>query len=456
MSTLQLLIDDYFTYIHPLIPLPHEPTFRMQFNRRDDLTDRKFLALVANMIAVLVASFPRRPRQLMASTEMQSRYPNAGALIRVCLRVAAEARGPGFLSGRLDLHDALCSYLTGIIYAYTFEFKRARLYFGESLLITRNLNLHRAPEPDSTFENRYPRGGPDNQVDFIKREMGRRLFWVSYVSNQHLRQLGSGDADLLIPPLSSNTPPPPLPLEVDDAWITRTEIKEPPPGLVSEIVGFNANVMIMRACNDLVAVETAVGFDEVNDIDRQTKIVFQCLQAAKHATDSLPPELQLNPLSPSGWPSLEDPYYHSRRTDLWAEEDRPEAKPYGAVYSRRRVQYEIQKANIYATQLATRSYLVEKYWALCELEDEMSERSQLNQKHDPALTAPDSGRLRNEAKSSIDRSKMAYERDNILRDLSVLLSSINQVNMEPNGTSLVSYFSPFLERNQIMADPNLE
>ena len=36
LPTLKLLIDDYFKYIHPLIPLPHEPTIRMQLQRRDD------------------------------------------------------------------------------------------------------------------------------------------------------------------------------------------------------------------------------------------------------------------------------------------------------------------------------------------------------------------------------------------------------------------------------------
>jgi len=33
---------------------------------------------------------------------------------------------------------------------------------------------------------------------------------------------------------------------------------------------------------------------------------------------------------------------------------------------------------------------------------------------------------------------MAVEREDIVRDLAVLLRSINQVNMEPNGLSFVS------------------
>ncbi|PIG80257.1 Zn(II)2Cys6 transcription factor [Aspergillus arachidicola] len=47
LSTIRLLIDDYFTYIHPLIPIPHEPTFRAALDRREDVTNRTFLALAA-------------------------------------------------------------------------------------------------------------------------------------------------------------------------------------------------------------------------------------------------------------------------------------------------------------------------------------------------------------------------------------------------------------------------
>ena len=58
IDTLQVLIDDYFLYIHPLIPLPHEPTFREAFRNREDKTNMSFLCLIASMMETLVASFP--------------------------------------------------------------------------------------------------------------------------------------------------------------------------------------------------------------------------------------------------------------------------------------------------------------------------------------------------------------------------------------------------------------
>lgn len=37
------LLDDYFTFKNPLLPFPHEPTFREKFRQRQDRTDNYFL-----------------------------------------------------------------------------------------------------------------------------------------------------------------------------------------------------------------------------------------------------------------------------------------------------------------------------------------------------------------------------------------------------------------------------
>jgi hypothetical protein len=110
--------------------------------------------------------------------------------------------------------------------------------------------------------------------------------------------------------------------------------------------------------------------------------------------------------------------------------------------SKRSVQYEIQKANIYASQLGTRSYLVEKYWNLYELQGRPSSPGQA------PTTSPTIGcfvagvdaKIQAQAPSdAMDAGEqtMAIEREDIVRDLAVLLQSISQVNMEPNGLSFV-------------------
>ena len=443
LPTLQLLIDDYFTYIHPLIPLPHEPTFRMQLERRDDLVDKSFLALVANMVASLVASFPRRPRQLLNTVDLRRRFPNAGVLVHTCLQVADEARGPSFLAGPLTIYDAIASYLSAISYAYIFDFKRCRLFHGQSVLIMRILNIHRPsqnPVPATDFTGAYYNGAdgaPHDSIDYVHEEMCRRLFWVSYVSSRHLSQFGTVDADLLFPPLASKAPPPPLPLEIDDAYISKTHITEQPAGFVSELTGFNSNINATTTWDDFVAMDAAVGLDEFSDINKQKRLIAQCVRNVKRATASLPPELVLNPASEGGWPSLENRFSHSRRDEPWSWQDEAASADQQNPYTRRRIQFEIQKANIYSTQLATRSYLVEQYWERVELQDKLKARKAVDSNQDPALEASEPQSPGSET-VNMEQQEMANERDEILRDLSILLSSVNQVNMEPNGGSFVS------------------
>ncbi|RMZ76572.1 hypothetical protein DV737_g4782, partial [Chaetothyriales sp. CBS 132003] len=130
LDTLEVLIDDYFIYIHPLIPVPHEPSFRAAFARREDKTDRIFLGMIAAMVEALVASFPRRARRLFTSEQAKHQYPNAGALIDHCHAIFVEARGIGYLDREPSVNEATSSYLAGISASYVFDVRRTRMYWA--------------------------------------------------------------------------------------------------------------------------------------------------------------------------------------------------------------------------------------------------------------------------------------------------------------------------------------
>lgn len=114
---------------------------------------------------------------------------------------------------------------------------------------------------------------------------------------------------------------------------------------------------------------------------------------------------------------------------------------------RRAIQYEIQKANIYASQLGTRSYLVEKYWNIYGAHQKMMHQKPA-ENGSPA-TPGSTVKLEGESPGdiailqyshaqvdSIGRM-MVEERRIVIRDLMVLLRSVNEINMEPNGASIV-------------------
>lgn len=464
-GTLTILVDDYFTYIHPLIPIPHEPTFREQLRRREDLRDRSFLALLAGMIEALVASFPRRVKQVFASPEARAQFPHASALISRCHSVFTEARGKGFIDrDDLNLYDACSSYMAGISFAYTFDLRRWRLYCSECVVILRTLNYQKAEDPHSF----------DPHVDLIEQQVGRRLFWLCFVGSMTMRQLGSSDSDIIMPHAHSDALPP-MPAEVDDRYIMATQILGQPHNELSEIVGFNYNIKIYRAFHAMTAQETAFGSDVLFDWDRQRTSIRNAIRDVKAITKNAPPELRLQKTQDLGeWPPRQNDIsqyshlFNGRRdtsTDqvgLLPPDDPRRASP----YPRKLVQFEMQKANIYGTQLATRSYLVERYWNLYEIreQEKASQQATADNKssvHSGPQSSPTVSFLASgfESRFQPPRSahtpsdsmgmddgeqQMSIEREDIVRDMARLLKSVNQVNMEPNGHSFVSLYSHIL------------
>ncbi|MCJ1249531.1 hypothetical protein MMC30_006757 [Trapelia coarctata] len=446
---LQLLIDDYFTYIHPLIPIPHEPSFREALQARQDLTNPTFLALLASMIGCLVASFPRKPRQHLKDMNRENLFPNSMTLIERCHKITVEARGPGYLDKEMTVYDAVVSYLQGLTAAYTFNWRQCKLYLGECLTISRILGLHRSfHTPSGTVGPARGPGsrGPEPGVDYITQEMGRRTYWVMFVGIKSMQQMGASYGELFVPPATNAEPYPPLPAEVDDAYIYPSHIRAQPPGLVSEIVGFNANVRIFCSYNGLSAMELAYGINEIFDWDRQKRMLESCLRAVKSALDDVPQELMLRPGSRTGNFGAgaydEDGVYRAPVADLQGGPIHPEMQNGDAMAARRRIQWEIQKANIYASQLGTRSHIVEKYWNLCDAHNRL--KAEAGPSPDPPGTANAGGDHPLEEGGEFDLSEQDFvaERENIVKDLLNVLGTINQVDMEPNGGSFVrpTYF----------------
>ena len=445
IDTLQVLIDDYFLYIHPLIPLPHEPTFREAFRNREDKTNMSFLCLIASMMETLVASFPRRARRLFTSDQARQRFPNAGAVIDHCHHVFVEARGTGHLDRPPNLNEAIASYLAGLAAVYNWDINRMRMYFGECVMMIRGLHFHRPPELSETQQNQ--------PVNYIYQESGRRLFWLMFVGAMSGRQLDDPEGDILMPPVAFVEMLPPLPLEVDDQYILVNTVQPQPAEIVSELVGFNLNAKIYRAFHVLAAMETAFGTKTVYDWSRQRQVIRHALQSVKAATADAPHELKLVLTDDFGeWPptSYEDSAYAIQDNAYGQGQYSYPASRRGSLvlpYPKRTVQYEIQKANIYATQLATRSYLVERYWNLYDIHD----RAQVSQVHTGeragSITSSSSPKASNHQMRTpsdthgidADEQAMALEREDIVRDLAILLQSINQINMEPNGMSFVSH-----------------
>lgn len=268
-----------------------------------------------------------------------------------------------------------------------------------------------------------------------------------------MQQLGASFGELLIPPPTPNEPYPPYPVEVDDEYIYLEKIDQQPAGIVSKLTGFNLACEIYMTVTPLATMEMAYGIDEVFDFNRQKKILEECLRSAKKVLDGVPKELVLMQPNASGNgfsiperryfpPAQEYPGIRSNGVDTlpWLQD---------ASDARRQLQYEIQKANIYVSQLGTRSYIVEKYWNLHESHERMKENSSTS----PSLanfpstmaTGLDGMLPKQSPGSNYDRTEsvVVAERENIVKDLLQVLGAISQVNMEPNGGSFVGFSHQF-------------
>jgi hypothetical protein len=176
---LSLLVDDFFTYIHPLAPFPHEPTFKDQFNKRHDQTSPEFLALLASMIGCLVASFPRSARLHLKNQQSSNLFSRAITMIERCRAVALEARGPHFMNKEeVTVYDAATSYFLGLAAGYTMQWKLCRRFMTETLSFVREMGYHKPRDLGSSVLGVTYRGPP---FDHIQDQIGKRIFWVMFL-----------------------------------------------------------------------------------------------------------------------------------------------------------------------------------------------------------------------------------------------------------------------------------
>ncbi|KAJ5130777.1 uncharacterized protein N7515_006816 [Penicillium bovifimosum] len=453
LHTVQLLLDDFFTYIHPLVPVPHEPTFRAAFERREDATNHTFLALLASMIGLLVASFPRRPKLRLNTEAERAAFPHSIALVKRCLDIAIQARGIGYLDRNATVYDAAISYFLAVCAGYIYNMRRCRIYLSEcrSMLQVYDLCRPATNLSISTLGGPHPLPSAHSftespHVDLITQELGRRLFYVTFVGYQTLHQMGSSDLKIHVPPETPSDRYPPLPLEIDDEFLFPTHCEPQPPDRVSQLVGFNANVRVYSSYNALLSWEIAFGSGHIFDWEHQRNSIWGCLKKAKSALLDVPSELSLHHPQhkfAAGTSGFGDSAAFSYSDDHIHQE-------------RRAIQYEIQKANIYASQLCTRSYLVEKYWSLSEAFSKYGKSSastglgsttphvRMEGRSDAFPTTAPTGSTPFEAESQAHPHAeadyigqiMAEERKLVIKDLFVLLRTVNEVNMEPNGASI--------------------
>lgn len=238
---------------------------------------------------------------------------------------------------------------------------------------------------------------------------------------------------MVIAPSTPSLPYPAYPENVDDICVLANEVIHQQDGSVTLLTGFRFAIDIYTTMNGIVSLELAYGMSTLPWADQRI-LLRDGLLAAKSITDNLPPELQLGnhgdeatSLDEAGMQYVPPTWPNSQP----AHDLRNVIKNHPA--RRRHLQYEIQKGNIYVSQLATRSYFVELYFDLRDVH--LSEQQQ-------NINSLDGQSEEEKAAQDADEKEihdfMSSERELIVQGLLTVLGSISQRNMEPNGGSLIN------------------
>ncbi|KAI1822567.1 hypothetical protein F4861DRAFT_513990 [Xylaria intraflava] len=423
-----MLVDDFFTYMHPLMPFPHEPSFRQAFANRADRTDRDFLALLASMIGVLVASFPRSARVQLKAQNSVGGFPTAITMIDHCRSVALEARGANFTAKQdMTVDDAATSYFLGLAASYTLQWKLCRRFLAETMSFCRELGTHQSRDLASSVGHISDTVAAldsvslaSKPIDHIRDQIGKRIFWAMVATIRSMNQFGASINELPLPPPTTQEPYPAQPVEVDDEYIFSHQILPQPEGTISLITGFNRNIRIYMTMNELIGVEMCYGISFF-DWTAQKNIIGNGLVSTKQTIEDLPSQLQI--VKPD--PDQNDLAELDQAGFVYCPPGFSAAQPENDIRralaqqppKRRQLQCEIQKINVHASQLATRSYFVERYLSLRDAHIENAQ----GEKDDKDET-------------------VAEERESIVRDLLAVLISVPQRNLEPHGQSMINKF----------------
>lgn len=468
MTMLEHLVDDYFTFIHPLVPLPHEQLFRDAFARRQDLNSPTFVALIASMLGYLVACFPQRPRQHIREgvpvehqQQMETMFSNPMDLVERCQKIAMEALGPAYLDHKMSVDDVVINYLQALTRAQMFNRQSAINYLNQCMTISVILGLHKVnatsnantnghtiPAARMTANGHALTGPHPVGADQVTRELGKRTYWALFMGVKSFQQAGVPQSDLFMSPTTPSQPYPPLPIEVDDGFITpdHLHLDFQPPGDIPVITGFNATVRVLSTYNDIAKLELLYRIDNVAHWERQKKVWDKSLQSVKHALDDLPSELVFTSQAPP--PQSREPKYPSPNPESSVAQELAQHATNGfdniridfnRPGERRRIQFEIQKANIHATQLATRLYLVEKYWDSYDAYSlTRSGGDNADGASTPGVIAPILDRYDSSKDSSTTEQDLAVEREDIVKTFLILLGQVNEISTETLGNSFIS------------------
>ncbi|AAW45173.2 expressed protein [Cryptococcus deneoformans JEC21] len=202
----------YLKYQHPLLPLVHRPTFAQDVLHRRDRIDEAFRGLLLSIVAYTIC------HTNASMLEQRMDRARQETLFRRC------QRGSRMIQIRHQMKPSLVILASTILDWITSQSASAENLPENLISDVRRL----------VYSLKLNQASPRGMKDLLEVEMCRKLYWVAYdidkTNAMYLNPVAIQDSDGV----------PPLPLEVDDDFITRDDMLLVQPGQQhSYMVGFN-------------------------------------------------------------------------------------------------------------------------------------------------------------------------------------------------------------------------
>ncbi|KAJ4138465.1 hypothetical protein NW768_002299 [Fusarium equiseti] len=231
----RFILQDYITYVYPLIPVIHIPTFQTKFSQEHDAQNQDFLALIISMCALTVGLLPSR---FWAYREYRSPLPfkTRTEMANHCYKLNQGLRDIEYWD-TVSHQKWASSYLLALTFHQTGNVNLWRMLEVESIQLLRLLEVQHA----SSYSG----------LDFIETQLRKKAFWLMfYAYVHHTHSYRQERVTFLDPIIMRDIKLEELmPAPVDDEYISSTGILPCPEGIVVKSLtsGFNIHSRIFSA-----------------------------------------------------------------------------------------------------------------------------------------------------------------------------------------------------------------
>lgn len=393
------ILNDYITYVYPLVPVIHRPTFEVDFSQNRDLQDEDFLTLIISLCAVTVALLPSKLEKYRGFSSPLP-FVTRTDMVNHCYKLNQGLRDTSFFD-TVSHQKWASSFLISLAFHQTGNTNFWRMFEVEAMQLLRLLEVQHV----SSYKG----------LDAIEGQLRKKAFWLMFYGYIHqtynLRNERLAFLDTTI--LRDINLEDLMPAPVDDEFISASGILPCPEDVASASLtaGFNLHSRIFAA-----GLEPLCANAKQSCICCETKDPVRRLAALKDRLNHL--KYMLDAVLPAFRPwntKVAGTTTSAITTDLDEVAN---------------TQREAIRANVHVTHLWLQIMLLDQIDALVAAQTLSVSTSQ--GAADP-LTPPSSS----STQMTPDTASWD-EREDICRQLLHTLHSFSHSGLEPNGISVVS------------------